>query len=41
MAVANTLAYYETATITDVLSFILQAPEAVYLDMCDPSMNKL
>jgi hypothetical protein len=24
---ANTLAYYDTATITDVQSFILQAPE--------------
>ena len=27
MAVANTLAYYNAATITDVKSFIAQAPE--------------
>ena len=26
MAVANTLAYYDTATITTVKSFIVQAP---------------
>jgi hypothetical protein len=28
MAVANTLAYYDTATITAVKSFMVQAPEA-------------
>jgi hypothetical protein len=29
IAVANTLAYYDTATITDVNCFIVQAPESV------------
>jgi hypothetical protein len=42
----NTLAYYDTATITAVKSFIVQArdgtgPEAIFLVMFDPSVNEL
>jgi len=29
--VANTLAYHDTATITAVKSFVVQAPEIIYL----------
>jgi hypothetical protein len=32
MEVANTLAYYDTATITAVKSFIVQAPEVKLLN---------
>ncbi len=30
MEVANTLAYYDTATITAVKSFIVQAPDLIF-----------
>jgi hypothetical protein len=32
---ANTLAYYDTATITAVKSFIVQAPNVLGLSMCE------
>jgi hypothetical protein len=34
MSVANTLAYYDTATITEVRSFIVQAPGSL-ADNCN------
>jgi hypothetical protein len=42
MEVANTPAYYDTVTILLPLNkFIVQVPEAVFLVVCDHSMNKL
>jgi hypothetical protein len=42
MAVTNTLAYYNNiAAIKAGRGFIVQAPEAVFLVMCDLSMNEL
>jgi len=45
MEVANTVAYFETATIPALKSIIVQeffpSPEAIFLVMCDPSMNEL
>jgi hypothetical protein len=35
MAVANTLAYYDTATITAVISFIIQAPAACVIKLAN------
>jgi hypothetical protein len=41
MEVANTLAYHDTATMTAVENFIVKAPKAVFLIVCDPSVNEL
>ncbi len=35
MAVANILAYYDTATITAVISFIVQAPAACVIKLAN------
>jgi hypothetical protein len=35
MAVANTLAYYDTATITAVIGFIAQAPGACVIKLAN------
>jgi hypothetical protein len=34
MQVANTLAYYDTAIITAVKSFIVQAPGEIFITLC-------
>ncbi len=40
MEVANTLAYYDTATITVVKSFIVQARGALSLEVISKFINK-
>jgi hypothetical protein len=40
MAVANTLAYYITATITAVKSFIVQAPGLIFAGMAENLIDR-
>ncbi len=38
---SNTLAYYITELDRVVKSYMVQSPEAVFLVVCDPSVNEL